>query len=397
MSSFVRYGRLGSKGGVSSLALQLFGSGAAGDMWDASQADTLYQAINAELLPATANNDPVGVWLGIGQWAGRSFEQVMAGQADLGAGYYDTANWADNNSTLTELNSVLTLTTTVGLNVYSQYDVTTVVGDIVIFTAEIFAPSSNTITTAGRIAALAFLTPFVVVSSEDTWEEKTLIVKATATTTKFFLECANGGQWSAIGDEARFRNIVIRKIPGTHFPQTTAGSRPLHKTALGKHWAQGDGVADTAKTMEFVADGDILLTAAVNEATAGTLVELRNTVTATERIAITENQVEVRGDNGQADQTIAITLSGDHVVSVVATESDRKVEAFVDGVSAGSVTLTGTAWFDTVSTNKTISILATNAGADFSDGRVYRMACPIGPGVAAQRLVTETWANEAIT
>ncbi len=85
------------------------------------------------------------------------------------------------------------------------------------------------------------------------------------------------------------------------------------------------------------------------------------------------------------------------MISVTADEGSRLVEAFVDGVSVGSVTATGTAWFDTTSTNERLSVFTNSDQSNYSDASVYWLAVPVYAGATGNRTIAEAAALEKIT
>ena len=364
------------------IADQLFPTGEPFLLMDANQIYTMLQFLNFFRVEVGADLDPVAAWMDTRLWGGKTLDEVLEDEAELitngdfnsASGWTLGTDWSIAGGVASKTPGTATaLEQTLGPLISGGiYQITISIGNSAGGNLDIQLGSSTIQVSATGNLELQFM---VLVPGDNNDLSIT----------------------SDVTFDGDLLDISVKQVPGFHYTQLNVLNNATYRDSGGLFWVAGNGINARLETGSYSADGDILITAAVDGGLNGTWFDFYNDDQPLEKIAITEKEVEVRADSGETLQTISLTLSGDHVISVTADEGSRVVEAFVDGSSVGSVTATGTAWFDTTSTNKRASLLTDSTQSNFSDASIYWITAPVYAGAPANRTIAEAAALEKIT
>lgn len=215
--------------------VDMFANGEEGAWYDPSDLSTLFQ--NQVGLPVTAADQPVGLMLD--KRKGLALGPELVTNGDFATG--DTTGW-DVSGTVTtfEVQSGRLRIYTTGVAYVIPSGVTLEEGAVYRLTYEIEVVSE----TCGWIQQ-SYLYPGI---PGETFHDETNSSGPTTVTVYF---CGQGAQQLRLNEvgsanilDCYINNVSLRKVEGNHATQSTAGSRPLYKTADGLHWLEGDGVDD---------------------------------------------------------------------------------------------------------------------------------------------------------
>lgn len=158
----------------------------------------------------------------------------------------NTTSWVSSNSaTLTRDTSIfpngglkIVATSAAANSGASQaLVIATVVSKSYVISADMYAPSSNTVVN-GAVISTEFA-PIVnsalsmQVTAEDVVQSKSFVFVATATTTAIYAYILNRGvAWGSVGDAAYFDNISVKEYTGNHLTQATTANKPLLRRGL---------------------------------------------------------------------------------------------------------------------------------------------------------------------
>lgn len=197
--------------------------------YDPSDLSTMFQD-SAGTTPVTADSDPVGLILD--KSAGLVFgsESVTNGTFDAGStGYTEVINGTVSYASLT----MLATGTTGNTGVYQDVGVGAGVPQSVAW-----SQVSGSNIRINIYDGASFSTSLYNNGSGNTdVGEKSAIVIPSTGIIRIYAHTSSG-------NTAEFDNISVREIPGNHWLQSTAASRPLYKTSGGLHWLETDGVDD---------------------------------------------------------------------------------------------------------------------------------------------------------
>jgi hypothetical protein len=214
------------RGGSVSIPALLFANGEPGAWYDPSDLSTLFQD-SAGTTPVTAAGQPVGLMLDVSQGLVLGPELVTNGTFDA-----NTTGWTLSSGSASVSSGQVTIS---GASTrYLTQAFATVVGQSYKLSGTIVTSGAtfNAIRKADDIVASSNVVTFI-----STVGTGSGFFTATATTSYIVLQVNDAGACT-------FDNVSVRLLPGNHFTQPTAASRPTYQTDGTLHWLAFDGVDD---------------------------------------------------------------------------------------------------------------------------------------------------------